>query len=323
MHVQANMLNKPTSCLLTERVIPFFTDFTFLFMLVSAFSMCCGYYERIKNGMIKPKDFYSKRYKRVLPFFALMVVLSVLMDRNWTSVREGFLDITLCFNLLPNPNIATVGVGWFLGTVFTFYMLFPFFTYLLNSKQKSWFILFISLVFSYISFRYYDCGRSNIIYSAPFFVSGGLIYLYREELVGFVNSKKYISAIFVVVSLVVLFMLDVDHYPVFRNVLMFTIITIYAIGSSDSILNNRAVRYLSKISMEIYLCHMMFYRISSLLHLDRWIQNDDVLYVVTCCTTLIGAIIFSHVAKFHLLPYISDVYARTYKKFHTEKQIAN
>lgn len=32
----------------------------------------------------------------------------------------------MCFNLLPNPDIAVIGVGWFLGTVLTFYMLFPY-----------------------------------------------------------------------------------------------------------------------------------------------------------------------------------------------------
>lgn len=72
MHVLANIIIKPSSNYVTETIIPYFTNFTLLFMIISAFSVCCGYYERIKNGQIRPNDFYKKRYKRLLPFFGLM-----------------------------------------------------------------------------------------------------------------------------------------------------------------------------------------------------------------------------------------------------------
>ena len=94
----------------------------------------------------------------------------------------------MCFNLLPNPNIEVIGVGWFLGTVFTFYMLFPFFTFLLDNKKRGWMVLLLSLVFCYIAivnfgtldFVVKPIDKVNIIYSAPFFISGGMIYLYRQ-----------------------------------------------------------------------------------------------------------------------------------------------
>jgi peptidoglycan/LPS O-acetylase OafA/YrhL len=34
--------------------------FVLLFMIISAFSMCCGYYDRIKNNLISPKAFYGR-----------------------------------------------------------------------------------------------------------------------------------------------------------------------------------------------------------------------------------------------------------------------
>ena len=76
MHVQANMTVKPSENVLTDSVIPWFTDFTLLFMVISAFSMCCGYYDRVKNGEITPAKFYAKRYHRTWPFFAMMVMIS-------------------------------------------------------------------------------------------------------------------------------------------------------------------------------------------------------------------------------------------------------
>lgn len=40
MHVQANLMIKPSDNFLTCNVIPWFTNFTLLFMIISAFSVC-------------------------------------------------------------------------------------------------------------------------------------------------------------------------------------------------------------------------------------------------------------------------------------------
>ena len=81
---------------------------------------------------------------------------------------------------------------------------------------------------------------------------------------------------------------------------------LYAIGSKDIVLNNRVAKYLSGISMEIYLCHMMFFRVASMLHLDKFIHNNDMLYVATCIATLIGAICFSHIIKYSVFKRIEN-----------------
>ena len=82
----------------------------------------------------------------------------------------------------------------------------------------------------------------------------------------------------------------------------------YAIGSKDIVLNNRVAKYLGGIGMETYLCHMMFYRVSSMLHLEKFIHNNDMLYVATCIATLIGAICFSHVIKYYVFTSIGNKY---------------
>ena len=58
------------------------SDFVFLFMMVSAFSLCCGYYEKFKNGTITPNLFYKRRYSRILPFWAILVLLSVVIPHS-------------------------------------------------------------------------------------------------------------------------------------------------------------------------------------------------------------------------------------------------
>lgn len=51
MHLRANH-NYEIAGYFYNIVIPFFTNFVFLSMMVSAFGMCCGYYEKIMNQML-------------------------------------------------------------------------------------------------------------------------------------------------------------------------------------------------------------------------------------------------------------------------------
>ena len=249
MHVLANIIVKPSSNYVIDTIIPYFTNFTLLFMIISAFSVCCGYYDRVKNGQIKPNDFYSKRYKRLLPFFALMVVISVILDHNYSALCEGFADLTLCFNLLPNPQIETVGVGWFIGTVFTFYLLFPFFTFLLDNKERGFLVLLVSLIFCYIAINYFSSpefvvkkiDRVNIIYSAPFFISGGLIYLYKDKIYDFVTNHYWLMLVFCIIVTIVKFtcLKGVDLF-IIPDLILFSVWLMYAIGSKDKVLNNKS-----------------------------------------------------------------------------------
>ena len=68
---------------------------------------------------------------------------------------------------------------------------------------------------------------------------------------------------------------------------------IYALGSKDLILNNRVVRFISGISMEVYLCHMVMFRVVETVHLERFIADGDILYAFTCILVISGAVAFS------------------------------
>lgn len=64
MHIAANT-NYEISGYVYGRIIPSFTNFVFLFMEISAFGMCCGYYEKVRNNQISYDDFYAKRFKKI------------------------------------------------------------------------------------------------------------------------------------------------------------------------------------------------------------------------------------------------------------------
>ena len=80
----------------------------FLFMTISSFSMCCGYYEQFKEGIVDINRFYIRRYERIWPFFAILCTLELLIDHSLTSLYEWFADLTLSFGLLPNADISVV-----------------------------------------------------------------------------------------------------------------------------------------------------------------------------------------------------------------------
>ena len=152
--------------------------------------MCCGYYGRVKSGQVSMNDFYKKRYKRIWPYFAFLCMIGLAFDHTIGGVWQTFADLTLCFNLLPNPDIQIIGVGWFLGLVFLFYIMFPFFIFLIDNKKRAWMVLVIAVVFHFVGRLYFfkepfvnfEVGRHNMVFSMPYFLIGGIIYLYRNKL---------------------------------------------------------------------------------------------------------------------------------------------
>lgn len=205
MHVKSNIVIKPTDGWFVENVISFTGNFVLLFMMVSAFSLSCGYFERFKEGTVNLDAFYRKRYKRVFPFFALLVGIDVLQTFvaqggqlsavMRAELYEAYADLTLAFGFMPDADITVIGVGWFLGVIFIFYMLYPFFTFLLYTKRRAWmaFILVVILYFCvcwyFIPAKGVVSGRANMLICAPYFLTGGILYLYRTAISSFASRS--------------------------------------------------------------------------------------------------------------------------------------
>lgn len=134
MHVLSNS-NYKMSGFIAQRVIPSFSDFVFLFMTISAFGMCCGYYERIMHNQLSLSHFYERRFRKILPFFGILVLLDLILEPSLSHLYEAFADLTLLFGFLPEAgNITVIGVGWFLGVIFVFYLIFLFSVFFLKIK---------------------------------------------------------------------------------------------------------------------------------------------------------------------------------------------
>ncbi|MCQ2289875.1 MAG: acyltransferase [Muribaculaceae bacterium] len=293
-----------SGCYLTNSIIPDFTNFTYMFMTLSAFSMCCGYYQKVKEGKIDLDRFYKRRFTRIFPFFGLMVLIELIKDHNMESLYESFANLTLCFGLYPNADINVIGVGWFLGLVFVFYMLFPFFVFLLSTKRRAWLSFAVAIALYAIGVLHFAADQSmpferkNILFSASFFIVGGIIYLYRDNITCWIKQHIWLSRAIVIVATVLHYStLQLQGTSIFPHLALFAVWILFCIGSESKLLCNKFMKFISNLSLEIYLCHMMFYRAVEMVHLDKLIHNEACLYCISVVLTFALATAFSYFIK--------------------------
>ena len=294
-----------------ERLIPSFTNLVFLFMMVSGFGMCCGYFQKIIDQKISLEDFYKKRYIKIWPYFALLCALDFVISPSKESLFEVFANLTLCQGLLPNAKISVIGVSWTLAVIFVFYMLFPFFCFLIGNKKRAWGVAVAALVFNWLCGTYFFDGnhivdslsvgftpRLNIVYDAIYFIAGGLVYLYRKELAEFASKYKVVASVILLIATVACFVVG----DVTLSMLFFCVAAlVYTIGCNQrGILVNPVARFLGGISFEIYLCHMVIYRVLEKLHLVHLFGNGLLAYIFTAIAVICGSVVFSVCAKWFL-----------------------
>ena len=281
-----------------ERLIPSFTNLVFLFMMVSGFGMCCGYYQKIIDQKISVEDFYKKRYIKIWPYFALLCALDFVISPSKESLFEVFANLTLCQGLLPNAKISVIGVSWTLAVIFVFYILFPFFCFLIGNKKRAWGVAVAALVFNWLCSNYFNAGRTNIVYDAVYFIAGGLIFLYRKELAEFASKHKVIAGAILLIATVAYFAVDGNTL----TMLFFCVAAlIYPLGCKrGGVLVNPVAKFLGGISFEIYLCHMVIYRVLEKLHIIHLFGNGLLAYIFTAVAVICGSVVFSVCAKWFL-----------------------
>lgn len=289
------------------RIIPSFSNLVFLFMMVSGFGMCCGYYQKIINQEISVENFYKKRYAKIWPYFALLCILDFIISPSKESLFEAFANLTLCQGLLPNAKISVIGVSWTLAVIFVFYLLFPFFCFLIGNKKRAWIVVGIAMTFNYVCGIYFFdenhvlnfSPRVNIIYDAVFFIAGGIVFLYQEKLAKFASKYKIFAGAFWMISIFFYFCVGSSTLTILCCCVT---ALIYSLGSNKmGVLANSVTKFLGNICFELYLCHMVIYRVFEKLHLIHIFENELLAYTVTAISVISGSIMFSICVKWFLI----------------------
>ena len=228
----------------------------------------------------------------------MLCALDFVISPSKNSLYEVFANLTLCQGLLLNANISVIGVSWTLAVIFVFYMLFPFFCFLLGNKKRAWGVVVAALIFNFVSSTYFNAGRKNSVYDAIYFIAGGLIFLYRKELAEFAQKHKVVAGAILLAATVAYFALGSSTL----TMLFFCVIAlVYTLGCNrGGGLVNPVAKFLGGICFEIYLCHMVIYRVLEKLHLIHLFGNGLLAYIFTAVAVICGSVVFSVCAKWFL-----------------------
>ena len=127
--------------------------------------------------------------------------------------------------------------------------------------------------------------RHSFLYCLPFFLIGGIVYLYKDEIENFVNRFKGISLCAVLVLTVGYYStpnaIDSIDIAVVKTLLLYTGWLGLSLGYDNRLMNNKFTNYISNLSMEMYLSHMVVFRIIEKTGITGQNENSIVRYMAT------------------------------------------
>lgn len=310
MHVLANS-NYDVSGFFFTRVIPSFSELVYLFIMISGFGMCLGYHDKFKNNTVDINLFYTKRYKKIIPFFSFLLFIALTIEGNLVTVVESITELTLTFGLLPNNQLEVLGVSWTLGVIFVFYFIFPFVVFLTHNKRRAVLTFILSLLLNYFCTYYFFTDkfvidsfdfRHSFIYCSVYFLAGSLIYVYRNNIIILCNRNKIITTIGLVLTVILYYLVPkkigiVDIFTI-KNLLLYMITLSYAISINYKFYSNKVVKYISSISMEMYLCQMILFRLVEKLNFLYKFGNGIVSFIFVTLLVVVLIILFVELYKY-------------------------
>ena len=203
-----------------------------------------------------------------------MLLLDILAERSFSYLIEGLTEATFVFGLLSNNQPDVIGVSWTIGVIFLFYMLFLFFVWLCWNQKRAWISFMISIILNIFCEIYYFTDkfvinsfapRHSFLYCSPFFLGGGLVYMYRKEIKEFVSQRKRFCLVGCLGItgfhyLLIQPWLRMDHTGPLM-LLLYLPWLCYAISVDSRVLSNKVMKYLSGVSLELYLAQMVIFRV--------------------------------------------------------------
>lgn len=256
MHIAANT-NYDINGYFYKTIIPSFSSFVYVFMMISGFGMSVGYLDKFQCENIDLEKFYKKRYKKILPFFLFLIIIALIIEPSLNNIFEVSIEVLLLNGFLPNNSLNVLGVCWTLGVIFVFYLLFPCFSVLMKTKKRAWIAFIISIWINFVCSTYFFkdmyviksfSAIHSFIYCMPLFIVGGIIYLYRNTICEFCEKNKGKCLIGCVTITICRYYLDRGTiFSFYIKLIFFTAWLIYTIGVSNRILNNKFMKFFSGI----------------------------------------------------------------------------
>ncbi len=304
LHVYSN-LEISIDNFIFNNFVSYFGSFVNMFFMISSFSLCCGYYEKFENKNIDLKLFYRSRFLKIIPFFGFVCLIDLILNFDGiTTIYEFIANISLLFGFMPNNKINMIGVGWYLGILFVFYIIFPFYYTCICSKKRAWLSFVVSIILMFIVKYHFSVNYdgTTIFNYLPYLFGGSLLYLYRYNILEFVKKIKLLWMILTILSFIACYMTPnfIGNFDVsfFKYIIFFSILIIAGISCDGIVLSNKFTKFISKNSLEIYLSHMILYRLVEKASYLFKIQNQFILFVICFLLVFLLTIFFCLVVKY-------------------------
>ncbi len=167
----------------------------------------------------------------------------------------------------------------------------------------------VSIALNYIILKYWGVTNHYIMNALCYFIAGGLIYLYKDQIEKLISKYKLLYSAAVIGLSLLLMKSDMIEVVV---ICLFSLWIMGCISFDTLLLSNRFTHFISGISFEIYLCHLVIFRLMEKFSLTSiMIINPIISYIVFSIITLIGACMFAYgfqlvvkqikKSKFHLI----------------------
>lgn len=283
--------------------------FVQLFFMLSSFSLMCGYAEKMWKNECDLSDFYKKRFVRLIPVFYFALFLHLILNLI-SGVKDNAANVigtaSFLFGFMPSHQESIVMAGWALGIEVVFYLLFPVFLVCTKNKRKTTITFAASIILYWTYVTYYGVGIEqdyiNIIRQLIPFVIGALLYHFSFYLDVLAEEKRRRVKWICYGLLFISFFLW--ETPLKGNILVwvsFSILIIGQINDRDKLMDNVLCRFLGSISYEIYLFHMIVYRVLYYVKLNYFlslhITYDIIRYIIFLLVEVVVTIALSVLFK--------------------------
>ena len=123
---------------------------------------------------------------------------------------------------------------------------------------------------------------ANFLFLSVYFVVGGMIYLYKEDIEKKMRQVPvYVAILVILLVTIVWYLIPSSEFSVWftlKTIILFVVWIVAAISYKSKILGNSITKKLSKVSLEIYLSHMMLFRVVEKIGFSNRITNKNISY---------------------------------------------
>lgn len=274
-----------------QSVIDFCSNFVILLFMISSFLTFLSFEKCEINSINDYIKYIFHNVKKIYGLYFIALLISTFLGGNsyWLgneykiSITNLISHILLIFGFVPHYSNSIIGIEWYIGTLFIFYLIAPLLKKIINNKNKSIFNFVFSMIISTVICHYLYIYTSDMMDSyiyANYYckfciiamypaISAGILayYIYKE-----VNLDKSYSYLFFIVFIVllVLYILGYSDLLLVNNISFLSIMFLFLIISLISInakTGNKVFAFIGKKSLPIYLFHFMIInKISSMIN---------------------------------------------------------